>query len=70
MLVVDGDERRHGIGRLLLKAASQTARTAGCDILEIAAGADHAELAAFCRAAGFSVGGAVFARSLRKRGVD
>ena len=64
-LVVDADERRHGIGRLLLKAASQAARSGGCDTLEIAA--DEGDLAAFCQAAGFVGGGQFFGRSLRKR---
>ena len=68
MLVVDADERRHGIGRLLLKAASQAARSANCDSLEVAAGVGHPELAAFCSAAGFASSGQVFVRSLRKRG--
>ena len=70
MLVVDEAERRHGIGRLLLKAASQAARSAGCDGLEIVAGASHGGLAAFCRAAGFGEAGQVFGRSLRKRNGD
>ena len=70
MLVVDEDERRHGIGRMLLKAASQAARLAGCDELEVAAGEGQAALVAFCRAAGFGEGGVVFGRFLRKRGVE
>ena len=61
-LVVDATERRHGIGRLLLKAASQAARAAGCGRLELAGGE------AFCLAAGFSPAGALFARPLRRRG--
>ncbi len=65
MLVVDADERRHGIARLLLKAASQAARSAGCDMLETPGGG--ADMAAFCQAAGFAEGGVVFTRSLRKR---
>ncbi len=69
MLVVDADERRHGIGRLLLKSASQAARTAGCDTLELA-GDGEGPLAAFCLATGFVPGGAAFIRSLRKRGPD
>ncbi len=68
MLVVDEDERRHGIGRLLLKAASQAARSAGCDVLEVAA--EPGSLAAFCQATGFADRGPVYARSLRKRGAE
>lgn len=64
-LVVDVQERRHGIGRLLLKAASQAARSAGCDVLEAHGDGD---LAAFCQAAGFAASGTMFGRSLRKRG--
>ncbi len=62
VLVVDDGERRHGIGRMLLKAASQAARSGGCDMLEMA-GAE-----AFCLANGFTPSGAVWERSLRKRG--
>jgi aminoglycoside 6'-N-acetyltransferase I len=69
-LVVDADERRHGIGRLLLKAASQAARSGGCDTLEVAADDGQSDLAAFCRAAGFVEEGQTFARSLRKRGAE
>ena len=66
-LVVDEDERRHGIGRLLLKAASKAARTAGCDILDVAVPDGQGALAAFCLATGFAQGETVFARSLRRR---
>ncbi len=68
-LVVDADERRHGIGRMLLKAASQAARIAGCHTLELAQEAGR-DLAAFCRATGFVAGGQVFVRSLRRRGSE
>lgn len=67
-LAVDADERRRGIGRLLLKAASQAARAAACDSVEIAPHAGQEAVAAFCRATGFTEGGAVFERALRKRG--
>ena len=67
-LLVSGEDRRQGIGRLLVKAAAQAARVAGCGDLEIIAGADAHELAAFCRATGFADAGARFARSLRKQG--
>jgi GNAT superfamily N-acetyltransferase len=66
-LVVDTGERRHGIGRMLLKAASQAARVAGCDTLELVQEAGQ-DAAAFCRATGFIAGGQMFVRSLRRRG--
>ncbi len=68
VLLVDADERRHGIGRMLLKAASQAARSAGCDVLEVtlAPGQDAAE--AFCRATGFAAAGVTMRRALRRRG--
>ena len=64
-LLVHEDARRRGRARLLLKAAARTARTAGCDVLQLssAAGAVHD----FCRATGFVEVGGVFARGLRTR---
>jgi GNAT superfamily N-acetyltransferase len=67
-LLVAVEERRRGIGRLLLKAAAQAARTAGCGELEIAAAPDVPSLHAFCRATGFAETGPRFVRSLRKQG--
>ena len=67
-LLVSGEDRRQGIGRLLVKAAAQAARVAGCGDLEIIADPDTPELAAFCRATGFADAGTRFARSLRKQG--
>ena len=66
-LVVDPDQRRRGIGRLLLKAASQAARSAGCRDLQLFVSADNDGLEAFCLATGFMNDGAIFARSLRKQ---
>ena len=66
VLVVDPEERRHGIGRLLLKAASQAARSAGCDSLDTLA-PSATDGAAFLQASGFVQAGAGFSRSLRKR---
>ena len=63
-LVVDAAERRHGIGRLLLKAASQAARAGGCDAIGMAGGE------AFCLATGFSRVGTAFERSLRRRAAE
>jgi GNAT superfamily N-acetyltransferase len=66
-LVVDEAERRNGIGRLLIKAASQAARTAGCDQLTIATEQEGDDLASFCGALGFTAANRGFVRSLRKR---
>lgn len=67
-LLVAVEDRRKGIGRLLLKAAAQAARTAGCGRLELLAGLDEPSLHAFCRATGFTEAGPRFVRSLRKQG--
>ena len=65
-LLVGPEERRRGIGRLLVKAAAQAARLAGCGALELSAAAEPG-LEAFCRATGFADAGARFVRALRKR---
>ena len=67
-LLVDPDARRRGIGRLLLKAASQAARSAGCGDLQLLTGPDQPELRAFAAATGFSEAGGVSVRPLRKKG--
>jgi GNAT superfamily N-acetyltransferase len=67
-LLVDPDARRRGIGRLLLKAASQAARSAGCGDLQLLTGSGQAELQAFGAATGFSDQGALSVRPLRKKG--
>jgi len=66
-LLVAADDRRQGIGRLLIKAAAQAARVAGCGDMMIAAGANAPSLQEFCRATGFSETGPHFIRSLRKQ---
>jgi GNAT superfamily N-acetyltransferase len=66
MLLVGAEDRRRGIGRLLLKAASQAARTAGCGRLELLAPQASPSLQAFCHATGFAAAGSRFVRSLRK----
>ena len=66
-LLVGAEDRRRGIGRLLVKAASQAARVAGCGELHIDVGPDRADLRAFCAATGFTPGASVFERPLRKR---
>lgn len=68
LLLVTAEQRRQGVGRLLLKAAAQAARVAGCERLEVAAPPDASELQAFCRATGFAEAGPRFTRSLRKQG--
>ena len=65
MLFVAPDDRRRGIARLLLKAAAQSARSAGCDELVIAV--REASLHAFCEANGFERSGQAYARALRKK---
>lgn len=67
LLLVAEEQRRMGIGRLLLKAAAQTARVAGCDRMEINASSHAPSLHAFCRATGFAEAGSRFSRSLRKQ---
>lgn len=67
-LLVDPDARRRGIGRLLLKAASQAARSAGCGEIQLLAGPEVADLQAFAAATGFSDQGSVSVRPLRKKG--
>lgn len=67
-LLVGVEDRRRGIGRLLLKAAAQAARTAGCGNLELLAPADAKSLHEFCRATGFQHSGLRFVRALRKQG--
>lgn len=64
-LVVAEDERHRGIGRMLLKAASQAARQAGCDSLEWRV--EDAASRGFCAATGFTEAGHGFVRALRKR---
>ncbi len=65
-LLVGMDDRRRGIGRLLVKAASQAARVAGCGSLELVAKPEQSELHSFCGATGFVDFGTRFERALRK----
>lgn len=67
-LLVGPGERRRGIGRTLLKAASQAARAAGCGTLQVSAEAGDAGTHGFCLANGFTGTETLFTRSLRKRG--
>jgi aminoglycoside 6'-N-acetyltransferase I len=65
--LVGPDDRRRGIGRLLVKAAAHAARSAGCTTLELLAAPDERDLHEFCRATGFIEAGVRFARALRKK---
>ncbi len=65
LLLVGTAERRRGIGRLLVKAAAQAARVAGCGSLTLA-GAVEDELHAFCLSTGFIQTGLRFDRALRR----
>lgn len=67
-LLVGTDERRRGIGRLLLKSASQAARSAGCGTLQLHIGPDQPTLQAFGDSTGFVASGGVSVRPLRKKG--
>ncbi|WP_246694915.1 GNAT family N-acetyltransferase [Methylobacterium sp. WL6] len=69
-LLVAPDDRRRGLGRLLLKAAAQAARTAGCDGLEMVLPPDRPDLEAFCAATGFVAAGTRLTRPLRKRSAE
>ncbi|HEY8614525.1 MAG TPA: GNAT family N-acetyltransferase [Roseomonas sp.] len=69
-LAVAEDERRNGIGRLLIKAGAQAARAAGCDLLEAAPPEGEGAGAAFLQALGFTPAGENLARPLRKRAVE
>ncbi len=66
-LVVDDHERGSGIGRMLVKAASQAARMAGCDVLELTTGVRREAAHAFYRAIGFEQSSLRFSRSLRRK---
>jgi GNAT superfamily N-acetyltransferase len=67
-LLVDPARRRNGVARLLLKAASQAARSAGCDKLCLHAPDTLDDLRAFGLGTGFVETGQILARPLRKRG--
>ena len=66
-LLVDSEQRRRGIARLLLKAASQAARAAGCGELRLTSAPPTSHLPEFCLKTGFADAGRIFARPLRKR---
>jgi GNAT superfamily N-acetyltransferase len=64
LLLVGLEDRRRGVGRLLVKAAARAARAAGCDTLDVLSGS---ALAPFLAANGFAGDQAVLTRSLRKQ---
>jgi len=66
-LLVDPERRRNGVARVLLKAASQAARSAGCGDLVLHPPIGLGDLRAFCLATGFVESGEVLTRALRKR---
>ncbi len=66
-LLVGPGDRRRGIGRTLLKAASQAARAAGCGTLHLIAEAGDVGTHGFCLANGFTGTETHYTRALRKR---
>lgn len=69
-LLVGPDERRRGVGRLLLKAASQAARAAHCTALHLPNPDHEPTITAFALVSGFDLQGPAFVRGLRKGGQD
>jgi GNAT superfamily N-acetyltransferase len=65
-LLVAPEARRRGVGRALLKAGSQAARSAGCGELHLMAADGDGDLLAFALGAGFAPVGAILRRALRK----
>jgi len=63
-LVVDGQARGHGIGRLLLREAERLARAGGAERLEISSGSHRADAHAFYRGCGFAESGLRFVKPL------
>jgi aminoglycoside 6'-N-acetyltransferase I len=68
MLLVGNEQRRRGIGRLLVKAAAQAARVAGCGTLRMPVAPEQETLRQFCQTTGFAEAGEWFDRPLRKKG--
>ena len=67
-LLVGPEERRRGIARLLLKAAAQAARSAGCGSLHLLTRPEMSGLRSFAQASGFEEAGTSLVRPLRKGG--
>jgi GNAT superfamily N-acetyltransferase len=53
VMVVAKDAQRHGIGRMLVEAAEQWCRKAGCQIVEVTSNDRRAEAHAFYRHLGY-----------------
>lgn len=53
-LVVGDNSRGHGVGRRLVEAAADIARTSGCTILELTTALDRRDARAFYEALGFT----------------
>ena len=68
VLVVNKEDRGRGIGRMLLRSASQLARMAGCDVLEVATWQCGEDGSSFLVATGFTGCGQLMSRALRRRG--
>ena len=66
LLLVGPDERRRGLGRLLLKAASQAARSAGCHEIGLQAPPDAPGLLGFGYDTGFMAHNIGLRRKLRR----
>jgi ribosomal protein S18 acetylase RimI-like enzyme len=66
-LLVGPEERRRGIGRMLLKAGAQAARSAGCGEIQLRVSPDEPGLQEFGIASGFEAKGSVLTRGLRKK---
>ncbi len=66
LLLVGPESRRRGIGRALLKAGAQAARSAGCGDLRLLAPDDRKDMLAFAESTGFAAAGAALVRPLRK----
>ncbi len=67
LLLVGQEDRRRGIGRILVKAAAQAARVAGCGDMQFVVNAGQTDLRAFCLATGFTETGSCLSRALRKQ---
>jgi ribosomal protein S18 acetylase RimI-like enzyme len=52
-LVVDGQARRRGMGKLLMEHAERMGSAAGCEFVELTSATDRAEAHAFYRSIGY-----------------